>query len=246
MNTARGHRWFKVSRRRQRRDLTQSGPQCGSKPDQNLASRRDSAALPCNGEMGQLELSRIPLQPLGKHVKDIAEREHPVPSCDEAIDANPLWRQHLDRTKFSVPEATLGDLEWADGYAFGTPTRYGAVSSQLKQFLDRTGGLWQRGLLADKTVTSFTSAANRHGGQETTIVSLNNVFYHWGALIIPPGYTDRAVVDAGGNPYGVSWASGGGLPDEAALTAARHQGRRLAEITARLLAGSPSAVFEAA
>jgi NAD(P)H dehydrogenase (quinone) len=177
---------------------------------------------------------------------EVRLRRVPEFAPDDAIDANPDWRAHHDRAKYSVPEAELDDLTWADGLAFGTPTRFGAVSAQLKQFLDRTGGLWQKGLLADKTVTSFTSAANRHGGQETTIVSVNNVFYHWGAIIIPPGYTDDAVLAAGGNPYGVSWASSEGLPDEAALAAAEHQGRRLAEITGRLLAGSPAAVFSPA
>ncbi|HTJ37861.1 MAG TPA: NAD(P)H:quinone oxidoreductase [Dactylosporangium sp.] len=154
---------------------------------------------------------------------------------DTAIDANPAWRAHVDATRDSVEEATLEDLEWADAYAFGTPTRFGNVTAQLKQFLDQTGGLWQQGKLQDKPVTGFTSAANRHGGLESTILSLNNVFYHWGCLIVPPGYTDPLLYDSGGNPYGVGWPSGGGEgPDEATLEAARYQGRRLAETAARL------------
>jgi NAD(P)H dehydrogenase (quinone) len=94
-------------------------------------------------------------------------------------------------------------------------------------------------VLAGKPVTAFTSAANRHGGSEATILSLANVFYHWGALIVPPGFTDPAVYAAGGNPYGTSAVSGmnGDGPDAAVLDAARHQGRRLAEVTTRLLAG---------
>jgi NAD(P)H dehydrogenase (quinone) len=72
------------------------------------------------------------------------------------------------------------DLEWADGFALGTPTRFGNVSSQLKQFIDQTGPLWMPGRLADKAATSFTSAINRHGGQESTLPALNNTFYHWG------------------------------------------------------------------
>jgi NAD(P)H dehydrogenase (quinone) len=84
-------------------------------------------------------------------------------------------------------------------------------------------------------VTSFTSSMNRHGGQESTILALNNVFYHWGCLIVPPGYTDPLLYAAGGNPYGVSWPSGGGAgPDEATLEAARYQGRRLVDIAAKL------------
>ena len=157
-----------------------------------------------------------------------------------AIDANPDWARHLEHVSATVPEAGLDDLEWADGYAFGTPTRYGNPAAQLKQFIDQTGQLWQQGVMADKPVTAFTSAFNRHGGNEATILSLANVFYHWGALIVPTGYTDPVVSAAGGNPYGTSFVTGptGDGPDAAALEAARYQGRRLAQITIRLLAGS--------
>jgi NAD(P)H dehydrogenase (quinone) len=128
--------------------------------------------------------------------------------------------------------ATVDDLAWADAFAFGTPTRFGAPAAQLKHFIDQTVVLWRAGGLADKPVTAFTSAYNRHGGSEATILSLSNVFYHWGALIVPPGYTDPAVYAAGGNPYGTSAVNG---PTEAALDAARYQGRRLAKITSRLM-----------
>ena len=156
---------------------------------------------------------------------------------DTAIDMNPDWRAHVDRTRDTVPEATLDDLAWADAYAFGTPTRYGLLASQLKQFLDQTGGLWRDGVLADKPVTCFTSTINRHGGQETTIVSLYNVFAHWGCVIVPPGYTDPVQYAAGGNPYGVSWPTGmpPQSPDALTLEAARYQGQRLAEVARRLM-----------
>ncbi len=138
----------------------------------------------------------------------------------------------------TAPPATAsrGDRAWADAFAFGTPTRFGTPAAQLKQFIDGSVGLWREGRLADKPVTAFTSAHNRHGGSEATILSLGNVFYHWGALIVPPGYTDPVVYAAGGNPYGTSTT--GGTPDEAALDAARYQGRRLAEIASRMLAGT--------
>jgi NAD(P)H dehydrogenase (quinone) len=140
------------------------------------------------------------------------------------------------------PPASLEDLAWADAYAFGTPTRFGTPAAPLKQFIDQTAGLWRAGTLADKPVTAFTSAHHRHGGHEATILSLGNVFYHWGALIVPPGFTDPAVHAAGGNPYGTSAVTGpaGAGPDEFALAAARHQGRRLAEITIRLLHSAPA------
>ncbi len=158
---------------------------------------------------------------------------------DSAIGQNPQWRQHVDATT-SIVQASVEDLAWADAFAFGTPTRFGGPAAQLKQFIDQTGGLWREGKLADKPVTAFTSAFNRHGGSEATILSLANVFYHWGALIVPTGYTDSVVSAAGGNPYGTSFVTGpnGDGPDAAALEAATYQGRRLAQITIRLLAGS--------
>ena len=79
----------------------------------------------------------------------------------------------------------MDDLEWADAYLLGTPARFGNVSAQLKQFLDQTGGLWFQGKLADKVVSGFTSAQNPHGGQESTIISMYNVFMHWGSIIVP-------------------------------------------------------------
>ena len=153
---------------------------------------------------------------------------------DEAIDRNPAWRAHLEATA-DVPLATLDDLSWADAYAFGTPTRYGNVSSQLKQFLDTTASLWAAGQLSDKAVTAFTSAINTHGGNESTLLALYNTMYHWGAIIVPPGYTDPAVGEAGGNPYGTAFPSGSGRPSETVLAAARYQGGRLVEVAARLV-----------
>lgn len=166
---------------------------------------------------------------------EVRLRRVPELAPDTAIDANPAWRAHVDATKGTVQEATLADLEWAQGFAFGSPTRFGNIAAQLKQFMDQAGGLWYHGKLA-KPVTSFTSAMNRHGGQESTILAMNNVFYHWGCVLVPPGYTDPAIYASGGNPYGVSWASGQGgeRPDEATLTSARYQGRRLAQVTAKL------------
>jgi NAD(P)H dehydrogenase (quinone) len=157
---------------------------------------------------------------------------------DSAIDQNPQWRRHAEAAT-SIAQASIEDLAWADAFAFGTPTRFGTPAAQLKQFIDQTSGLWREGRLADKPVTAFTSAFNRHGGNEATILSLSNVFYHWGALIVPPGYTDPVVYAAGGNPYGTSFVTGptGDGPDAAALEAARYQGRRLAQITIRLLEG---------
>lgn len=155
---------------------------------------------------------------------------------EEAIASNPAWAKHRAETDPNVDVAQLDDLEWADGYAFGTPTRYGAPASQIKQFIDSASSVWQAGKLADKPVTTFVSSANRHGGQEATIISLNNVFYHWGSILVPLGYTDEVVFAAGGNPYGTSWPSGhpSSPPDEPTLACARYQGGRLTRIAIQL------------
>ncbi len=154
---------------------------------------------------------------------------------EEAIKSNQGWSDHALMTE-DVPEASLDDLEWANAYLFGTPTRFGNVSAQLKQFLDTTGGLWFQGKLADKVVSGFTSAQNPHGGQESTLLSMYNVFAHWGSIVVTPGYTDPLLFEAGGNPYGVSSTDTGEGPSEAELAAARYLGRRVTEKAALLTA----------
>ncbi|NJL04672.1 MAG: NAD(P)H:quinone oxidoreductase [Chloroflexaceae bacterium] len=155
----------------------------------------------------------------------------------EAIAQNPAWAAHVAATQ-DVAEATLDDLEWADAIIFGAPTRYGLPAAQLKQFLDTTGSLWAQGKLVNKIASSFTSVATKHGGHETTLVALNNTFYHWGCIIVPPGYADP-VQFASGTPYGTSFISNNGTlaPDETALNAALFQGKRVAEIAARFVQG---------
>lgn len=153
----------------------------------------------------------------------------------EAIDSNPEWRAHADATA-DIEEVTMDDLKWANGYAFGTPTRFGNVSSQLKQLFDTAGDLWEAGEFANKPATGFTSSYELHGGQESTLLSMYNVMHHWGALIVPTGYVDYDIShNAGGNPYGVSTASSEGAPNKDQLKAAKFQGSRLAEIAELLL-----------
>jgi|SRR5690625_426600 len=160
------------------------------------------------------------------------------------IDGVAAWRDHLARTA-DVPEATLDDLEWADGYVFGTPTRYGNVAAQLRQFIDTTSDPWSRGVLADKPVSGFTCSGSPHGGQETTLLSMYTVFMHWGALIVPPGYTHEVIDAAGGNPYGVSCLDDGSGPTPQALEAASYQGQRVTEF-ATVLAGARSSTVATA
>ncbi|WP_433201732.1 NAD(P)H:quinone oxidoreductase [Dactylosporangium sp. CS-047395] len=168
---------------------------------------------------------------------EVRLRRVPELAPDTAIDANPAWRAHVSATPH-VEVATLDDLRWADAYAFGSPTRYGNVAAQLKQFIDTTGSLWSAGALSNKPATAFASAGNLQGGNESTLLALYNTFYHWGAFIVPPGYTDPAVYAAHGNPYGTAHPGVEGVPSEATLGAARYQGRRLASVAARLLASA--------
>ncbi|WP_435769711.1 NAD(P)H:quinone oxidoreductase [Nocardioides sp. SYSU DS0651] len=141
-----------------------------------------------------------------------------------------------DRVEPAALEPALDDLARADVVLLGTPTRFGTPSAQLKAFVDATGPLWQQGRLAGKVCTAFTASTTTHGGQEATILALGNVFYHWGAIIVPPGYADP-VQFRSGNPYGASHVSGDGPPGEVSLEAARFQAQRAVEVAALLKAG---------
>ena len=155
----------------------------------------------------------------------------------EVVARNPKWKAFVESTR-DLPKASLEDLEWADAVAFGTPTRFGNVAAQFKAFLDSAGGLWFQGKLANKVYAGFTSAQNPHGGNESTLLALYNSIYHFGGIIASPGYTDPVVFAAGGNPYGVSVATGtkGDPPSDAALQHARYLGRRIAELSQKLRA----------
>lgn len=155
----------------------------------------------------------------------------------EAIAANPAWQRHLEQTS-EVPDAVPDDVVWADAVAFGTPTRYGNVSSQLKQYMDTLGPQWQQGLLADKVYTGFTSTATPHGGRESTLLALYNTFYHWGGIVVTPGYTDPVQFEVG-TPYGPSHSDAqGAIPvSDATRKATNTAAQRVVRITAELLAG---------
>jgi NAD(P)H dehydrogenase (quinone) len=152
----------------------------------------------------------------------------------EVVKAQEAWSAQASRTEH-IEEATPDDMVWADAYLFSAPTRYGGAASQMRSFIDTLGPIWQEGKLAGKTFTAMSSAGNPHGGQETTLQTLYITAMHWGAILVPPGYTDPAVFAAGGNPYGTTvTAKGDGLSEES-RAAIRHQARRLVEITEKLL-----------
>ncbi|WP_377266854.1 NAD(P)H:quinone oxidoreductase [Peterkaempfera sp. SMS 1(5)a] len=154
-----------------------------------------------------------------------------------AIESNAAWAANHAATA-DIPVATPADVEWADAVIFGTPTRFGNVSSQLKQFIDTLGGLWAQGKLADKAYSGFVSTATTHGGQESTLLALYNSIHHFGGIIVTPGYTDPAkFID--GNPYGTSHvdAQGNNPVGDATRTAARIQAERVVKLAAALKAG---------
>jgi NAD(P)H dehydrogenase (quinone) len=150
----------------------------------------------------------------------------------EVVNAQEAWKAAAAR-QAPIPVASHDDMEWANAYLFVAPTRYGTAASQLRAFIDTLGGLWLQGKLAGKAASAMTSAQNLHGGQEVTILGLYATFMHWGAVIVPPGYTDPVLFAAGGNPYGYSHTAGKEF-GEAETGAIRHQARRLVEIGARL------------
>ncbi|MFE2053526.1 NAD(P)H:quinone oxidoreductase [Streptomyces sp. NPDC059459] len=155
-----------------------------------------------------------------------------------AIESNPAWAAN-DAATADIPEATPDDIEWADAVIFGTPTRFGNVSSQLKQFIDTLGGLWAEGKLADKIYSGFVSSATAHAGQESTLLALYNSIHHFGGLTVTPGFTDpNKFTD--GNPYGTSHvdAQGANPVDDVTRTAARIQAERVIKIAGAIRAAA--------
>lgn len=160
---------------------------------------------------------------------------------ESAIAQNPAWKAHIEQTR-NVPVASLDDLEWADAIILGTPSRFGTMASQLKQFIDTTGGLWFQGKLANKVAAGFVTASNAHGGQEATILSMYHTFYHWGCIVAAPGYTDQVMFAAGGNPYGASATGTDNGVTEQELAGARYMGRRVATVAGWVKSGSEARV----
>lgn len=162
----------------------------------------------------------------------------------EVIQSNEDWAAHSLETE-NIAEAHNDDLLWADVILLGSPTRYGLPTAQLKQFLDQTGTLWGAGELINKVTSSFTSTATAHGGQETTLLAINNTFYHWGSIIVAPGYADPIQFQSG-NPYGTSHISNNGAtpPGEIELSAVSFQVRRAVEVAAALKIGLAAAAEE--
>jgi NAD(P)H dehydrogenase (quinone) len=140
-----------------------------------------------------------------------------------------------------VPVCTVDELAAADAIIFGTPTRFGNMCGQMRQFLDGTGGLWAKGALVGKVGSVFTSSATQHGGQESTILTFLTNLLHQGMVVVglPYSFDGQMRIDeiTGGSPYGASTIAGTQgerMPSENELNAARFQGTHVAEIAAKL------------
>lgn len=152
------------------------------------------------------------------------------------------WDEGIKKAKEmmkGIPIAANDDLEWADGIVFGTPTRYGNMASQMKQFIDQTGNLWQKNALVDKVAGFFTSTASIHGGQETTLITSMIPMFHLGMIIVGIPYTETKLfaLEGGGTPYGASTVTGGDgsrMPSENELEIAKTLGKRVATIAKKI------------
>ncbi|HEY8363883.1 MAG TPA: NAD(P)H:quinone oxidoreductase [Tissierellaceae bacterium] len=171
---------------------------------------------------------------------EVRVRKVPELIPEEVINNNPAMKANAEATK-DVPVATGDDLVWADAIIFSAPTRFGNVASQMKNFLDMQGGLWAQGKLMNKVVSAMSSAQNPHGGQEATVKAIYTSLMHWGAIIVPPGYTDESIFKAGGNPYGTTVTQGpDGKMVEDVKEAVKHQAKRTVEVARWIKKGRES------
>jgi NAD(P)H:quinone oxidoreductase type IV len=178
--------------------------------------------------------------------REVAGSEVSVYQVPELVSDDVLEKSgaRVARSAFAqVPVARPDQLAEADAIIFGTPTRFGNMCAQMRNFLDQTGGLWMKGSLIGKVGSVFTSTASQHGGQETTITSFHSTLLHQGMVIVGVPYSEPRLVAmnevTGGTPYGASTLAapdGPRQPSENELAIARFQGRHVAGIAAKLAA----------
>lgn len=153
----------------------------------------------------------------------------------EVMKKAPGWLEGAQRMNALYEAPTEADAEWADGIVFGTPTRFGSMTAELKAYIDSLGGLWFKGALVGKAGSAFASTSTLHGGNEMTITALYAPMAHLGLILVPTGYADPALFKAG-TPYGASSVSGtnSAPPGADDLAVARFQGRRVARVAGAL------------
>lgn len=177
----------------------------------------------------------------------VAEGARSVPGADVVVKRVPelvpedVARKSGAKLDQKAPIATVDELPQYDAIIFGTPTRFGNMTAQMRNFLDQTGSLWMKGGLIGKVGSVFASTATQHGGQETTITSTHTTLLHHGMVIVGIPYSQGELMNmteiTGGTPYGATTLAGGDgkrQPSENELTLARYQGKRVAEIAKKL------------
>ena len=183
-------------------------------------------------------------QAVAEGVKQVSAAEVSVYQVAELIPDDILEKYGAKAAKASfanVPVATVDKLPEADAIIFGTPTRFGNMAAQMRNFLDQTGALWGKGALVGKVGSVFASTGTQHGGQETTITSFHSTLLHHGMVIVGVPYTESGLTYmddiTGGTPYGattLAGADGKRQPSENELKIARFQGKHVAEIATKL------------
>jgi NAD(P)H dehydrogenase (quinone) len=186
-----------------------------------------------------------------KMAEAIAEGVRQVPGCEVIMRRVPetlpdsvlgaMGALEAQKSMEHIPIATVEDLAAADAVIFGTPTRFGNMCGQMRQFLDATGQLWTKGALVGKVGSVFTSTGTQHGGQESTILSFHTTLLHHGMVIVGLPYAFAGQMDnseiTGGSPYGASTVAGTKgerVPTANDLAGARYQGAHVAAIASKL------------
>ena len=181
---------------------------------------------------------------VGEGAKKVAGTEVEIRRVPETLPQEVLAKMgavEAQKQFSNIPVCTVDELPDADAIIFGTPTRFGNMCGQMRQFLDATGQLWAKGALVGKVGSVFTSSATQHGGQESTILTFHVTLLHQGFVVVglPYAFQGQMRIDeiTGGSPYGASTIAGGDgsrMPSENELEAARFQGKHVATIAAKL------------
>jgi NAD(P)H dehydrogenase (quinone) len=176
-----------------------------------------------------------------KQVKSAEVKMYRVPETLPDDVLKKMGASDFQKKTTQINVCTADDLVSADAIIFGTPTRFGNMCGQMRQFLDSTGGIWAKGLLVGKVGSVFTSSGTQHGGQESTILSFHITLLHQGMIIVglPYAFEGQMRIDeiTGSSPYGASTIAGGKgerMPSENELNAARYQGKHVAQIAVKL------------
>jgi NAD(P)H dehydrogenase (quinone) len=183
-------------------------------------------------------------QAVAEGVKQVPGAEVSISQVAELVPDDVLekYGAKAARASFaSVPIATVDQLPEAHAIIFGTPTRFGNMAAQMRNFLDQTGPLWMKGSLIGKVGSVFASTASQHGGQETTLTSFHSTLLHQGMIVVGVPYSESGLVHmeniSGGTPYGattIAGADGSRHPSENELKIARYQGKHVTEIATKL------------